>query len=151
MAMVWLYRLLIAAGAVVLFLIIVVIRKGQKLPGEHVFRASRWSKGNRIFPSQVVVTPSSVTLYEPQLIGKREESIHMAHVASITIDTNVLFADVTIETSGGRDPVVCYGHTKGDAVEMKNVIERFQTEYYKRSEAPPAAGPGSPNAPKRPA
>ena len=93
--------------------------KARKLPGEHVFRASRWSQGNRLLPPQVVITQESITLYQPQWIGKIEESIHMAHVSSIKIDTHLLFSDVFIETTGGRDPIVCHGHTKGDAVEMK--------------------------------
>jgi hypothetical protein len=119
------------AGAIVLLLVWWVFHKGGRLAGDYVFRASRLSKGNHLFPAQVVITPSSLTLYRPQWIGKFEESIHMAHIASIKIDTHVVFADVSIETSGGQDPVVSYGHTKGDAVEMKNVIEKFQTEYYK--------------------
>ena len=41
----------------------------------------------------------------------------MAHVSSIKIDTNILFSDVVIETTGGHNPIVCHGHTKGDAVE----------------------------------
>ena len=83
------------------------------MPGEHVFRASRLSKGNRIFPAQVVITPTSVTLFQPQWIGKLEESIHMAHVASIKIDTNIMFSDVLIETTGGHNPIVCHGHMQG--------------------------------------
>ena len=78
-----------------------------------------------------MITPASLTLYKPQWIGKFEESIHMAHIASIKIDTHVLFSDISIETSGGQDPVVSHGHTKGDAVEMKRVIESFQSDYYK--------------------
>jgi hypothetical protein len=27
--------------------------------------------------------------------------------------------------------MVCHGHTKGDAVRIKQVIEQFQSEYYK--------------------
>jgi hypothetical protein len=118
-------------GGVLLLLAWWVLRKGGTLAGDHVFRASRLSKGNHVFPAQVVITPSSLTLYRPQWIGKFEESIHMAHIASIKIDTHVIFADISIETSGGQDPVRSYGHTKGDAVEMKNVIEKFQTDYYK--------------------
>ena len=100
------------------------LRKSRPLPGEHVFRASRLSSGNRIFPAQVVITPTSVTLYQPQWIGKLEESIHMAHVASIKIDTNLIFSDVLIETTGGHHPIVCHGHTKGDAIRMKKLIEQ---------------------------
>ena len=125
-------------GAVAAFLILIVawyiLRKGRRLPGEHVFRASRLSSGNRIFPTQVVITPSSVTHFTPQWIGKLEASIHMSHVSSIKIDTNILFSDVVIETTGGHNPVVCHGHSKGDAVEMKRLIEELQSAFYKKDE-----------------
>jgi hypothetical protein len=125
---------LILLVAVVLIGLIVwyVIWKGRKLPGEHVFRASRLSHGNRIFPTQVLITPSSVTHYTPQLIGKLEESIHMSHVASIKIDTNLMFSDVFIETTGGHNPVKCHGHSKADAIEIKRLIEQHQSKFYKK-------------------
>ena len=122
----------LAAGLAVMFSIVVfwAARKGRLHAGPHVFKASRLSAGNHLFPAQVAVTATSLTLYRPQWIGKFEESIHMAHIASIKIDTHLLFADVTIETSGGQDPVICHGHRKGDAVEMKRVIEEFQSALY---------------------
>ena len=122
---------LVALAAIVVGIGYWIWRKGRRLAGDHVFRASRLGKGNHLFPSQVVVTPSSITLYRPQWIGKLEESIHMAHVASIKIDTHMVFSDIYIETSGGQDPVVCHGHTKGDAVQIKDLIEKYQSEYYR--------------------
>ncbi len=119
----------VIVAAILIALAFWIWQKGRRLPGEHVFRASRFGRGNHLFPAQVLVTSSSITLYTPQWIGKLEESIHLAHVASIRIDTHLMFADVYIETSGGQNPVVCHGHTKGDAVRMKDVIERFQSEY----------------------
>jgi hypothetical protein len=116
---------------VIILVVAYVLRKGRLMTGDHVFRASRLGRGNHLFPAQVIIAPSGITLYKPQWIGKLEESIHMAHIASIKIDTHLLFADVFIETSGGKDPIVCHGHTKGDVVEMKKLIEKFQTEYYK--------------------
>ncbi|HET9370918.1 MAG TPA: hypothetical protein VFO19_11745 [Vicinamibacterales bacterium] len=108
-----------------------VLRKGRRLPGEHVFRASRLSRGNRLFPTQVVISDTSVTRFTPQWIGKLEESIHISHVSSIKIDTNLLFADVLIETTGGHHPIICHGHTKGDAVRIKKIIEDFQSRHYR--------------------
>ena len=122
--------LLVLIGLVLLVGIYLWFRN-RRLPGDHVFQASRVSRGNRLFPAQVQITPTSVTLFHPQWIGKREESIHMAHVASIKIDTHVIFSDVFIETTGGHNPIVCHGHKKGDAVKMKQLIERYQTDYYK--------------------
>lgn len=107
-------------------------QKGRRLPGEHVFRASRWSRGNLLFPKQVVVSPTSVLHYTPEIVGGRDQSIHINHIASVLIDRNLFFSDVMIETSGGTSAVRCYGHRKGDAVRMKELIERFQSEYYRR-------------------
>src|SRR5262245_8521149 len=116
----------------ILFLVgLYIWMRNRQLPGGHVFRASRLSKGNRLFPAQVQISPTSITLFRPQWLGKLEESIHMAHVASIKIDTNVIFSNVLIETTGGHHPIACHGHLKRDAVQMKKLIERYQTDYYK--------------------
>jgi hypothetical protein len=118
-------------AAIAVLVIVYIARKGRPFMSGEVFRASRLSSGNRIFPTQVAITPTSVVQYTPQWIGKLEESIHMAHVSSVKIDTGVLFSDVLIETSGGSHPIRCHGHRKKDAVQMKALIERFQTDYYR--------------------
>jgi hypothetical protein len=103
---------------------------GRKLAGDHVFRASRFSRGNLLFPTQVAVTPTSVLHFTPEIFGGREQSIHIAHISSVLIDRNLFFSNVMIETSGGHNPVRCHGHSKRDALAMKQLIERFQTTYY---------------------
>jgi hypothetical protein len=108
-----------------------VWRKGRPFAQGDVFRASRASRGNHLFPTQVLIAPSSVVQYTPRWIGRQEESIHMAHISSVKIRTGALLSDVVIETSGGVDPVRCHGHRKGDAVRMKNLIERYQTDYFR--------------------
>jgi hypothetical protein len=67
------------AGADVLSLVILAVAawivamiaffwfKGRKIPGDHVFRASRFSRGNLWFPTQVSVTPTSVVHFTPEL------------------------------------------------------------------------------------
>jgi hypothetical protein len=114
---------------------------GRPMPGAHVFRASRMSRGNLLFPAQVAVSPTSIVHYTPELFGGREHSTHLAHVASVLIDRNLFFADVMIESSGGASPVRCHGHRKSDAIEMKRLIEQFQSEHYRtRGGAPPVSG-----------
>jgi hypothetical protein len=116
----------LAAGFVLFFW-----HKGRRMPGEHVFRASRLSRGNLLYPTQVAVTPASVVHYTPEMVGGREHSMHISHVASVLIDRNLFFSDVLIESSGGTSPVRCHGHRKRDAVEMKRLIEHYQSEYYR--------------------
>src|SRR5262245_33055441 len=131
-----LYWLLGGAAVVVAALVVVVLMRGRKLAGQHVFRASRWSRGNHLFPAQVAVAPNEVVQYVPRWIGRREHTIHMAHIASVDISTNLFFSNVVIETSGGSDPVRCYGHRKRDALEIKRLINEFQSAYYKSGGRP---------------
>ena len=124
--------IVIAVLVMVIALVVYVVwRKGRKLPGEHVFRASRLSSGNRLFPTQVAITPQSVAHYTPEWFGRKEHSIHMAHIASVRIDTNLMFSDVVIESSGGTSTVTCHGHSKADAARIKDVIEKYQSAYYR--------------------
>lgn len=140
----WLWWVAAGAAAIVVFLGWWVWQKGRPFMTGDVFRASRVSRGNRLFPTQVAITPTSVVQYKPRWIGKQEQTIHMAHVASVNIDTGAFLSNVLIETSGGSDPILCHGHRKGDAVRMKELIERYQTDHY----LPPGSrGPGSPSSP----
>jgi hypothetical protein len=90
-----------------------------------------------------------VVHYTPQWIGKLEQSIHIAHVASVRIETHLLFSDVYIETSGGTDPIACHGHHKGDAVKMKELVERHQSAYFRAPSAAAGRGPDLLSSPAR--
>src|SRR6267154_2328663 len=58
------------------------------------------SSGNHLFPTQVLISATSVVQYKPRWIGRQEEVIHMAHVASVKIDTGLVLSDIEIESSG---------------------------------------------------
>ena len=109
----WLWWTLAAAGAAAAILFVWIWLKGRPFAAGDVFRASRVSSGNHLFPTQVLITPTAVVQYTPRWFGKREETIHMAHIASVKIETGMILSDVFIETSGGTDPIACHGHRKG--------------------------------------
>ena len=127
-----------AAAFILLVLLMIIWRKGRPFADGHVYRAIRLSAGNHLFPTQVQITPTSIVHYTPHWFGRSEHSIHVAHVASVRIDTAFFFSDVYIETSGGASPVKCHGHRTRDAREMQRLIEQFQTAYYRQ---PPSATP----------
>ena len=132
----------VVLGAIVLLGAAIVWMKGRPFAQGDVFRASRLSKGNHLLPTQVLVSPTSVIHYTPQWFGKFEHSIHMAHVASVGIDTHIIFSDVLIETTGGASPIHCKGHYKSHAVRMKHLIEQYQTAYFQGARAPDATPSG---------
>ena len=131
---------LIAVAVVLVLLLagfaVLILRKGRPFAAGEVFRASRLSRSNHLFPTQVLVSRTSVVHYTPQWVGKLEHTIHMAHVASVRIDTHLVFSDVFIETSGGVSDIKCYGHHKKDAVRIKELIEKYQSEYFQSPGAP---------------
>jgi hypothetical protein len=132
----WLLWTVVGAAIALAFLGAWVWWKGRPFAKGDVFRASRLSDGNRLFPTQVLITPSSVVQYTARWIGRQEETIHMAHVSSVKVTTGVLFSDLLIETSGGASPIRCHGHKKRDAVQMKALIERYQSDYYRTDRRP---------------
>jgi hypothetical protein len=133
---IWLWA--VAAVVVLASLLVWIIwRKGRSFESGNVFHASRLSAGNHLFPTQVLISPTSVVQYKPRWIGRQEETIHMAHVASVRIDTRLLLSDVEIETSGGSDSILCHGHHKADAMKMKSLIEQYQSDYYRSRGVPP--------------
>lgn len=124
----WLAAALVAVAGLTVW---VIWLKGRSFAPGHVFHASRLSSGNHLFPTQVLISPSSVVQFKARWVGRQEESIHLAHVASVKIDTGLLLSDVQIETSGGSDPIRCHGHHKADATKMKALIEQYQSEHYR--------------------
>jgi hypothetical protein len=90
------------------------------------FAASRWTKGNLFFPTQIVVTPQRVSRVKRRLIGSNEESIGIHQVASVHISTGMIWSEIRIESSGGSDPITSHGHRKGDALRIRDLIEAYQ-------------------------
>lgn len=127
----WIWWTIGGAAFLVLLWLFVVWRKGRPFAAGDIFRASRFSRGNRLLPTQVLISPTSVVQFTPGWIGRQEESIHMAHIASVKINTGMMLSDVMIETTGGVSPIRCHGHKKRDAVRMKSLIESHQNEYYR--------------------
>ncbi len=91
-----------------------------------VFRASRWTRGNRLFPTCIEVSDKSITRRKRSWFSEDEMSISISKVASVHIKTGFFWSDILIESSGGTDPMASHGHTKGDAIRIKELVEEAQ-------------------------
>lgn len=97
----------------------------QTAPGE-TFKASRWTRGNHIFPTRIVVSPLHVSRVKPRLFGTTDESIAISQVASVEIRTGFIWSEIRIDSTGGADPITSHGHRKADAIRIRELIETYQ-------------------------
>lgn len=98
------------------------------------FRASRWTKGNFLFPTTIAVTDKAVIRRKSSWLSRDEISVSISKVASVHIKTGMLWADILIESSGGTDPLASHGHRKADAERIKELIEQYQGAMANRPE-----------------
>jgi len=107
------------------------------MPSER-FQASRWTRGNHLFPAVVEVTDTAVVRRRRTWFSQSEESIHLQRVASVRIETGLIWSDLVIESTGGSDPITCHGHHKADARRIRDLVTAAQTAHL------PAAGESGP-------
>ena len=92
----------------------------------HVFTASRLTSGNLSFPVRIVVNQNLVMRIKPRLIGANEESIAIPKVASVNIETGLIWSDIRIDSAGGSNPIESHGPFNGDARAIRDLIEQYQ-------------------------
>ena len=95
------------------------------MPSE-LFQASRWTKGNLIFPTIIEVSDKAVTRRKRSWFSRDEISVSISKVASVHIKTGIFWSDILVESSGGSDPLASHGHRKDDAIRIKELIEDYQ-------------------------
>lgn len=107
------------------------------------FVASRWTRGNLLFPTRIIVSDQSVMRRKRTWLSVNEESIHIRNVASVNITTGLIWSIMSIESSGGSDPISSHGHTKSDARRVKELIELLQAGLGAAAGAAAGAGSGA--------
>jgi hypothetical protein len=99
------------------------------------FKASRWTRGNHLFPTVIEVTDKAVIRHKRSWFSKDEISISITKVASVHIKTGIIWSDILIESSGGTDPMASHGHRKADALRIRELIEQAQGQLGMAEEA----------------
>ena len=99
-----------------------------------IFKASRWTKGNLLFPTYIEITDKSVSRRKRSLFKVDEMSMSITKVASVHIRTGMIWSEILIESSGGTDPIASHGHSKTDARRIKDLIENAQAEFARKHE-----------------
>jgi len=95
---------------------------------DKVYTSSRLTNGNFWFPDRVTVAKDGIHFLKRRLFGSDEEIINYDQIASVKINTGMFWADISIETAGGSQPVFINGLPKADAQEIKETIRRYQQD-----------------------
>jgi hypothetical protein len=105
------------------------------------FKASRWTRGNHLFRTIIEVTETAVIRRKRAWFSRNEMSIHLQRVASVRINTGLLWSEILIESTGGTDSLTSHGHRKPDALRIKELIEQAQTQHLGAPEGEGATRP----------
>jgi hypothetical protein len=93
---------------------------------EKTFQSSRWSASNLFFPDRISLSSDGILFRKGALFGSTEEHIDYRAVASFKITNGIFLAQISIETSGGSQPIFVNGLWKSDAKEIQDTIRVFQ-------------------------
>jgi hypothetical protein len=102
--------------------------RAWRMPSE-AFQASRWTRGNFLFPTVIEIDDKAVTRRKRSWFSRDDMTISITKVASVHIKTGLVWSDILIESAGGTDPLASHGHRKGDALRIKQLIEDAQARF----------------------
>ena len=87
------------------------------------FIASRLSSGNKLFPSEIYLEPTGITIKIPGLFSGETKQFDFNHIASVEIDTPLIgFSSITIFAGGTL--MAANGFTKAEVKQIKEGIEK---------------------------
>ena len=95
-------------------------------PEASTYWSSRWSVGNHFFRDSVSLAGDGILFRKRRLFGPNGEHINYRAVASIRIQNGVFLSNVSIETSGGSQPIFINGLWKSDARAVQDAIRAHQ-------------------------
>jgi hypothetical protein len=95
-------------------------------PALTTFHSSRWSVHNLFFPDAVALAADGITFRKGRMFGSSEEHINYRSIASIRATSGLFLSSISIETSGGSQPIFVNGLWKSDARKIQDSVRLLQ-------------------------
>ena len=87
---------------------------------EKIYKAARLSKGNEIFPAEIHIEKSEITLKIPGFFSGKSRHIVYQQIEGVNIDTPMIgYSTITFVVGGEK--VVAHGFTKSEVKEIKQI------------------------------
>jgi hypothetical protein len=90
------------------------------------YRSSRWSAHNLFFPDSVVLASDGIIFRKGRMFGSSEEHINYRSIASIRATNGLFLSSISIETSGGSQPIFVNGLWKSDARKIQDSVRLLE-------------------------
>lgn len=90
------------------------------------FKSSRWSAGNTFFPDSLTLASDGILFRKGRFFGSSEERISYKAIASLRVKNGIFLSSISVETSGGSQPIFINGLWKSDAARIQESIRSFQ-------------------------
>ncbi len=100
-------------------------REPDAIP-ERTYQSSRWSSGNFLFPDRLTLSADGMLFQKRSMFGSKAEHINYHAVASFRVRNGIFLSTISVETSGGSQPIVINGIWKSQAREIQDVIREHQ-------------------------
>lgn|ERR1017187_8978841 len=101
---------------------------GVRLVADKTYWSSRWSANNLFFRDSVMLASDGILFRKGRMIGSQEERINYRAVASLRVTNGMFLSSISIETSGGSQPIFINGLWKSDAKQIQEAVRLFQQQ-----------------------
>ena len=90
----------------------------------YIFRTSRITSGNTVFPTTIVIDRHQLCYFKGNLIGETKITVPRSCIASIRLHKGLLFSNLIIETLGGR---ILYlnGFSNSNGQQIYNLLKNY--------------------------
>ncbi len=93
---------------------------------EKTYWSSRWSAGNLFFRDSLTLAGDGLLFRKGRIFGSQEERINYRAIASMRMTNRLFLANLSVETSGGSQPIFINGLWKSDARQIQDAVRVFQ-------------------------
>jgi hypothetical protein len=91
-----------------------------------IYHASRLTRGNRVFPASITVDGNQIRYHKSRMVRSTEETINCQHVSSVRATHGMIWSNLTIETSGGSQPIQINGLSRSEAEAIEAAVKEAQ-------------------------
>lgn len=93
---------------------------------DKTYWSSRWSGGNLFFRDSVTLASDGILFRKGKMFGSQEERINYRSIASIRATNGLFLANISVETTGGSQPIFINGLWKSDAKQIQAAVRVLQ-------------------------